>query len=116
MVLVLMGKLRQGAAWAAAAPLAVERAVPRTRGSQGGGAARSSSSSSKGGWSRSCHLPGGEGPGRLRAGEAGGGGAGEEPHFLCFSSLSLLLALLSVWLLGLLLRYILSMALRASVR
>lgn len=50
----------------------------------------------------SCHLPVGAGR--------------EEPHFRCFSSLSLLLALLSVWLLGLLLRYILSMALRASVR
>lgn len=39
-----------------------------------------------------------------------------DPHFRCFSSLSPLLVLLSVWLLGLLLRYILSMALSASVR
>ncbi|KAL4616864.1 hypothetical protein GN956_G22066 [Arapaima gigas] len=37
-------------------------------------------------------------------------------HFLCFSSLSPLLVPLSEWLLGLLFRYILSMALMASVR
>uniref|UniRef100_A0A8C1S520 Uncharacterized protein n=1 Tax=Cyprinus carpio TaxID=7962 RepID=A0A8C1S520_CYPCA len=37
-------------------------------------------------------------------------------HFLCFSSLSPAFDPVSLWLLGLLFRYILSMALMASVR
>ena len=54
--------------------------------------------------------------GRERTAWRGLGGGWGDPHFRCFSSLSPLLVLLSVWLLGLLLRYILSMALSASVR
>lgn len=89
----------------------------RGLGGGGGGGGGSSSSSGWGGadpgLSPAC-------AGRWVGGRAGGlwpgRGGGGRPHFLCFSSLSLLLALLSVWLLGLLLRYILSMALRASVR
>lgn len=126
-VLVLMGKLRQGAEQAAAACLPGSR----ERGEQSGGlwgrgAARrrrrrgvAAAVGVAGPGAVTCRA--GEGRvGGARAGEpggrAGGRGAGAQPHFLCFSSLSLLLALLSVWLLGLLLRYILSMALRASVR
>lgn len=101
------GKSRKGAESAAAAApwqwREQSRGLGGPRAATATAAAQHSSSSRKGGWSPSCHLPeGGEG--------------GRTPHFLCFSSLSLLLALLSVWLLGLLLRYILSMALRASVR
>ena len=67
-------------------------------------------------WGEMALEVGGGGGGGGTARRGSGGRAGGELHFLCFSSLSLLLALLSVWLLGLLLRYILSMAFRASVR
>lgn len=92
----------------AGCPLLTVEQSPGAWGSRGGGGGGDGGSSgSEGGWSPAvtCRWESGEGRGAA-------GGA----HFLCFSSLSLLLALLSVWLLGLLLRYILSMALRASVR
>lgn len=125
------GTSRLGAQSAGAVPLTAE-SPPSVWGTEGGGGSISNSSSGEGGgggagrWSQSCHLPMAVGDWRRlggwarrtarRTGEAGEAGQGGQPHFLCFSSLSLLLALLSVWLLGLLLRYILSMALRASVR
>lgn len=122
-----MGKLRQGAEQAAAACLPGSRERGELSGGlRGRGAARrrrrgvAAAVGVAGPGAVTCRAGegrvGGRGPESRAAGRAGGRGAGVEPHFLCFSSLSLLLALLSVWLLGLLLRYILSMALRASVR
>lgn len=102
-----------GAAGPGAAARSSEAQAPPGPGGGGGSSSSSGWGGADPGLSPAC-------AGRWVGGRAGGlwpgRGGGGRPHFLCFSSLSLLLALLSVWLLGLLLRYILSMALRASVR